>query len=64
MANETADDYLELIRRYRELFGETPPLFWQDEPSWQVKQLKKAIDSGERWERPGWDDTPPEEILL
>lgn len=62
----TDQTWLDLIERYREKFGEPPPVLWCDpeaERPQQAKLIQKAIETGEPWTRPELDDLP-EGVLI
>jgi hypothetical protein len=60
------EEYLDLIERYRERFGDPPPIFWADPEAkrdWHIEEMEKALESGEPWRRPELEDLP-EDVLI
>jgi len=54
---------MDLVARYREQFGVAPPVLWLDDAQDSIEAIEKALESGEPWLRPEFDDIP-EEVAL
>jgi hypothetical protein len=61
-----AEKFLDLVDRYREKFGDAPPIHWADPPekhAWHIKMMEQALETGEPWVRSEFENIP-EGILI
>jgi hypothetical protein len=55
------DEWFDLIERYREQFGDAPPIFWADsreKHAQDMEMMKQALETGEPWVRPELEKVP------